>query len=58
VGDPATGEEAAMIPEAASPDEPTDEAAEAPTGTPPDLDLAALLAAEAVANDYHPGRGD
>lgn len=47
-----------MIPEATPPDQPTDEAAEAPTGTPADLDLAALLAAEAVANDYHPGRGD
>jgi hypothetical protein len=58
VGDPATGEEAAMIPEATPPEQPTDEAGEAPTGTPPDPDLAALLAAEAVANDYHPGRGD
>ena len=47
-----------MIPEATPPDQPTDEAAEAPTGTTADLDLAALLAAEAVANDYHPGRGD
>jgi len=47
-----------MIPEVAPPDQPRDEAAEAPAGTPSDPDLAALLAAEAVANDYHPGRGD
>ncbi|WP_433786346.1 hypothetical protein ACQPX6_06655 [Actinomycetospora sp. CA-101289] len=46
-----------MIPEATSPDQATDEATEA-AGTPSDPDLAALLAAEAVANDYHPGRGD
>lgn len=47
-----------MTPEAAPPDQPIDEASEAPTGTPSDPDLAALLAAEAVANDYHPRRGD
>jgi hypothetical protein len=47
-----------MSPETTPPDQPTDEAVEATTAPPADLDLEALLAAEAVANDYHPGRGD
>jgi hypothetical protein len=49
-----------MVHDAAHPEPPVEEAApaEAASAPSPDPELAALLAAERVANDYHPGRGD
>jgi len=47
-----------MIHDAAPPDEPSTDVPGTTGEVGPDPDLAALLAAEQVANDYHPWRSE